>query len=133
ACAAAVDVGLAAVLDDVRAGRRRACLRGVVAYAARAVGGYEAAFGVGALGRACAAAVDVGLRAVLHGVRARRRRARERARVADAGGAVGLDEAALRVGALGGTRAAAVDVGLVAVLDAVGARRGRALLRDAVA
>ncbi len=134
--AAAVDVGLGAVEDAVRAARRRA----LVADAAQrvAVRALDALLVVGARGagpgahEAGAAAVDVGLVPVLRAVGAAGRLARERRAAAHPVQAVGVDLARLAVGAGRAGAAAAVGVGLVAVDDAVGAR-GRHAVAVAVA
>jgi hypothetical protein len=63
-----------------------------------------------------------------HVVGARRRRGDADPSGADAAGTVGRDAAGLAIDALRAVRAAAVDVGLVAVLDAVVARGGGRLL-----
>src|SRR4051812_35577978 len=73
--------------------------------------------------RRAAAAVDVRLGAILNAVRGTRRGALEGPAAGiftDAALAVVADVAGLRVGALRGLRPAAVDVGLVAILHAVG-------------
>ena len=119
--AAAVDVGLRLVLDAVGAGRRladaRRCRRRSRSRRRRCT-----LRSVSQRGQAArAAAVDVGLVAVLDAVRAgrragsairRRRRSGSRSRRARLAGTH-----------VGAARAAAVDVGLGAVLHAVGARR----------
>src|SRR3569832_2214792 len=125
--AAAVDVRLGAVGDAVGTGRRRARTGGA-AHAAGAITAAPALLPVAALatggrGGARAAAVDVRLGAVRHHVGARRRRAQLGRRGADLAVAV-LRHGASRAGLAGRTgRAAAVDVRLGAVLDAVGAAR----------
>src|SRR2546425_405872 len=80
-----------------------------------------------------AAAVDVGLRAVLLLLAALAGEAEERGRAAGVGGAVGVDLALLADGAGRAGAAAAVDIGLVAVLLVVGARIGDAEERQRVA
>jgi hypothetical protein len=115
--AAAVDVGLVAVLDAVGARRRAVAAR---ADAPLAIAPDDAALVVATRQAVGPAAVDVGLAAVLAAVRARRRDARPR--LTDAALAIGRADAALLVPARR-ARAAAVHVRFVPVLHAVGAAR----------
>lgn len=118
--AAAVEIGLVAVLGAVRARRRLARHRPdrSAADVARAVGGAETGLSGPARG-APSAAIDPRLRAIADTVRACGRGAGPRA--ADGGGAV-VPPGAVGAGRAGGAGAAAVDVGLGAVLLRVEAR-----------
>src|SRR5690606_30508787 len=98
----------------------------VAAHAALAVVVGEAAETRQAVDLARAAAVDVGLVAVRRAVGARGRQAHEVLGVAHVARAVAPVLAGAAVGAVRVARAAAVDVGLVAVVDAVGAGAARA-------
>ena len=126
--AAAVDAALAAVLDpgplQVGAFWQVCAPLAPLRSAAGAIAGHRAAHPDRAVPRQAPAAVDAGLVAVAQVIRAGRRGAG----VADAGaaGAVARGGAGLAVGARpAGRGAAAVDVALALVLDAVAARGGR--------
>src|SRR5207302_1164331 len=109
---------LGPVLDGVRARRRGA--DAARAFSARAVGVGRTGLPGGALGARQAAAVDVRLEQVLDRVRTvRRGQADVVPGLAVVAEAVRVGEAALADVALLGAAPAAVDVGLVAVLDAV--------------
>src|SRR5205814_101025 len=113
---AAIDVGLVGIEQSVAAPRVRGA-DAVLAEPAEAVARDQARLADGA-GEAGAAAVHVGLRAVLHPVAAARRQ-RADAVHAQRARAVGADGTMAPVGAFRALRAAAIDVGLGAVLDAV--------------
>src|SRR5690606_18924553 len=115
-----VHAGLRAVLHPVVAGRRLAPAAG--ADPGDTVGAARAALAVGAVA-AASAAVDVRLVAVAHLIRAGGRLAGGRRAgdaLADPGGAVVAD-AAGGVDCARRAVAAAIDVGLVAVVHAIGA------------
>src|SRR5207249_8163067 len=125
--AAAVDVGLVAVLHHVRAARRLAGT--ALTDLARAVHRVRAHLTVGARRTDHPAAVDVRLVLVLNAVDAARRRRADAAH-AVGGIAVAIAGAALsHAAARTDGRAPAVQVGLALVLDAVVAGRDRDLRR----
>jgi hypothetical protein len=112
-------------VTEVKVGRVDTDL--VKAGVAGAVGIHVAGLGHGALGRARAAAVHIGLAAVLDHIGTGRNRALVGS--TDTAGAVSSHAAAFGVDALGTSTTAAVDIGFLAIFDDVHAGRNRALVR----
>src|SRR5205823_226153 len=115
------------ILDAVFAQRRGAAVGRRAAHAAQAVAVTVAAPAAEAMGTGEPATVDVALLAVLDTVGAERAGADAALRIADVAIAVRAGLAALAVGAGGADAAAAVDVGLGAVLQPVFAARADTL------
>ncbi len=131
--AAAIGIGLGAILEAVHAGRSSAHHRHRIAEAADAIIAHRAGLPIHAIGRAHAAAIGIGFGAILEAVHAGRSSAHHRHRIAEAADAIIAHRAGLPIHAIGHAGTAAIGIGFGAILESVHARWRCAHVRHRIA